>query len=117
MADEHKLGKLGEEEAVRYLRSKGFRIREMNWRFAKAEIDIIAENDDWLVMVEVKTRSADTFGSPEEFVTRRQQRHLIRAANRYADLNPTEKDIRFDIISILLYPEFKLEHIPEAFYP
>lgn len=117
MAEKHELGQLGEEEAVRYLQSKGYTIKETNWRFAKAEIDIIAENDEWLVMVEVKTRSADTYGNPEDFVSRKQQRHLIRAANQYAEQHPTDKDIRFDIISILMHPEFQLEHIPEAFYP
>ena len=117
MADHNELGAFGEEEAVNFLVKNGYRIKERNWRFAKAEIDIIAENEEWLVMVEVKTRSNDTFGSPEEFVSKAKQKHLIRAANRYIDLYPTEKDTRFDIISIVIEPRFLLEHIPEAFYP
>ncbi len=117
MADHNELGTRGEDEAVSFLIKNGYRIKERNWRFAKAEIDIIAENDEWLVMVEVKTRSNDAFGSPEVFVSKKQQGHLIRAANRYLDLYPTEKDTRFDIISIVIEPKFLLEHIPEAFYP
>lgn len=117
MADHNELGALGEEEAVKYLIKNGYTIKERNWRFAKAEIDIIAENDNWLVMVEVKTRSNDTFGTPEEFVSKAKQRHLIRAANQYLELYPTEKDTHFDIISIVIEPTFSLEHIPEAFYP
>ncbi|WP_417589432.1 YraN family protein [Owenweeksia hongkongensis] len=117
MADHNELGARGEDEAVNFLIKKGYRIKERNWRFAKAEIDIIAENDEWLVMVEVKTRSNDSFGSPEEFVSKAKQKHLIRAANRYLELFPTDKDTRFDIISIVIEPKFLLEHIPEAFYP
>lgn len=117
MADHNELGARGEDEAVNFLIKKGYKIKERNWRFAKAEIDIIAENDTWLVMVEVKTRSNDSFGNPEEFVSRAKQKHLIRAANRYLELFPTEKDTRFDIISIVIEPKFLLEHIPEAFYP
>ncbi len=117
MADHNDLGNVGEDEAVAFLVKQGFEIRTRNFRFAKAEIDIVAETDDWLVMVEVKARTNDAYGRPEEFVTRGKQRHLIRAANRYIELHPTEKDIRFDIISILLEPVFELTHIPEAFYP
>ncbi|AEV33730.1 putative endonuclease related to Holliday junction resolvase [Owenweeksia hongkongensis DSM 17368] len=117
MADHNELGARGEDEAVNFLIKKGYRIKERNWRFVKAEIDIIAENDEWIVMVEVKTRSNDAFGSPEEFVSKAKQKHLIRAANRYLELFPTNKDTRFDIISIVIEPKFLLEHIPEAFYP
>ena len=117
MATHNELGELGEDEAAKYLVKKGFKIVERNWRFSKAEIDIIAENAEWLVMVEVKTRSSDEFGNPEDFVSLTKQRHLIRAANRYAELFPTDKEIRFDIISIVMQPVFSLEHIPEAFYP
>ena len=117
MADHNELGTRGEDEAVTFLIKKGYKIKERNWRFAKAEIDIIAENEDWLVMIEVKTRSSDAFGNPEEFVSKSKQKHLIRAANRYLELNPTDKDTRFDIISIVIEPKFSIEHIPEAFYP
>lgn len=117
MADHNDLGDVGEDEAVAYLLKKGFKIRDRNFRFAKAEIDIIAETESWVVMVEVKARTNDAYGRPEEFVSRTKQKHLIRAANRYLDLHPTEKEVRFDIISILLEPTFQLEHIPEAFYP
>lgn len=110
-------GRAGEDEAVVFLKKLGFKIKARNWHFQKAEIDIVAENEDWVAIVEVKTRSGDAFGNPEEFVTRTQQRHLIRAANAYIDAHPTDKDVRFDIIAILLEPKFQLEHIPEAFYP
>lgn len=117
MSISYELGKTGEDEAAAYLIREGYTILERNWRFAKAEIDIIASKGEWLVMTEVKTRQNSAFGDPEEFVSRTKQRHLIRAANRYADLYATDQQIRFDIIAIIIEPQFKLHHIEEAFYP
>ncbi len=117
MANHNDLGNVGEDEAVAYLIKKGYKIIHRNYRFAKAEIDIIAETENWLVMVEVKARTNDSYGRPEEFVSRGKQKHLIRAANQFIEDYPTEKEIRFDVISILLEPTFQLTHIPEAFYP
>lgn len=117
MSDKQDKGKRGEEEAVAHLQRAGYRIVKRNWRFQHLEIDIVAENEEYLVIAEVKTRQADTYGSPEEFVSRKKQKHLIRAAEEYVQQYPTDKDVRFDIITILLYPKFELEHIPEAFYP
>ena len=115
MADHYDLGIQGEDDAVAYLIKKGYRIKVRNYRFAKAEIDIIAENDEWVVMVEVKTRTNDSFGNPEDFVSRKKQGHLVRAANQYAEEFNVTKDIRFDIISILLEPSYSIEHIEKAF--
>ncbi len=117
MAESYNLGRQGEEDACQFLQQRGFKIRARNWRFKKAEIDLVAECEDYLVMVEVKTRTADTYGSPEEFVSRRQQRQLIAAANHYVDEHPTHKELRFDVIAITHQPRYKIEHIPEAFYP
>lgn len=117
MAHHNITGKHGEAEALVYLRQKGYRIVETNWRYGKAEIDIIAEHPDYIAMVEVKTRSADTYGAPQEFVNRKKQKMLIKAADHYAQENALEKDVYFDIIAITLYPEYKLEHIHQAFYP
>jgi putative endonuclease len=83
MAEHNETGKAGEELAVKYLRSKGYTILETNWRLGRNEIDIIAEADHCLVVVEVKTRHSTDFGNPESFVTREKQRLLIRAANAY----------------------------------
>ncbi len=117
MAEHNDLGNVGEDEAVAHLIKNGYTIKHRNYRFAKAEIDIVAENAEWIVMVEVKARTNDSHGRPEEFVTRTKQKHLIRAANQYVEEYPTEKEVRFDIISILLEPTFSLTHLPEAFYP
>lgn len=117
MAKHNELGKIGENRAVQYLLGKGFQIRERNWRFGKEEIDIIAESDTHLAIVEVKTRSNNLFGEPQEFISSNKRRHLIRAANFYAEKNSIEKDIYFDVIAITLSPTEKIEHIEQAFYP
>lgn len=117
MGENHELGNKGEAEALDLLRKKGFRIRETNWRYGKEEIDIIAENDEYLAIVEVKTRTTATYGFPEVFVSKIKQRHLIRAANAYAFRKQIEKDIYFDVISIIQKPEYHIEHIHQAFYP
>lgn len=117
MAEHNALGKRGELEALQYLKEKGFLLRHKNWRFAKAEIDLIVENEDYVVLVEVKTRSSDSHGRPESFISKAKQRHLIKAANAYAEKEGVQKDMRFDIIAITLHPQYNLVHIPEAFYP
>ena len=65
MKEEHKTGAEGEAAAVKYLRSQGYEVLETNWRFGQEEIDIIAQTKDFLVIVEVKTRSSKAFGEPD----------------------------------------------------
>ena len=111
-------GLLGEDLATNLLLQKGHRILERNWRCGHLEVDIIAENDDYLVIVEVKTRKSVLFGAPEVFVDMQKQRHLIRAAMYYARFKNVTKEIRFDIISVINSPELKeVNHIENAFKP
>ena len=70
--------------AAKLLQEKGYKILARNWRCGHLEVDIIAETDDYLVIVEVKTRKSAAFGEPEVFVDRQKQRNLIRAAMCYA---------------------------------
>lgn len=117
MAEHLELGKEGERLAVDFLIQEGYTIVEINWRYKKAEVDIIASKDDWLVFVEVKTRSSLYFGSPEEFVTKSKIKLMIQAANAYCDEFKCDNEIRFDIIA--LYKDTKklnIEHIKSAFY-
>lgn len=118
MAEHNDLGQKGEQLACDFLRKKGYQILETNWYHGKAEIDIIAENDEFVVIVEVKTRSTNYFGEPEVFVDRQKQRHLIKAANAYALQHDIDKEIRFDIIAVLMGGNaHKIHHIDDAFYP
>ena len=111
-------GKWGEEEALRFLRGKGFEILDMNWKFLHLEIDIVAREGNEIVIVEVKTRGTDAFGEPETFVNKTKQKKLIRAANHYLELKNLSDEIRFDVIGIVKRNNQKvLKHIPGAFAP
>ena len=121
MAEHNELGKLGEDLAVEFLEQDGYEILERNWVFQKAEIDIIAQKDSILAIVEVKTRSSLDFGSPQDFVKQKKIQLLIKAVNAY--INYREKDfdenlnIRFDIVAIHKNSEtFAIEHLTDAFY-
>lgn len=116
MIDPHELGKKGEDLAVNYLVNKGYRILERNWRSGHKEIDIIAQIDDILVVVEVKTRKSNDYGEPDIAVGVMKQRMLTWAADAYVRYKNLEVDIRFDILSIVFTdrgPE--IEHIEDAF--
>lgn len=118
MAKHNILGKKGEDIAARFLAGKGYRIIERNWRTGRDEIDIIAYDGDTLVIVEVKTRSTGFFGEPEEAVTDRKQKFLVRAAEEFVIQKEIDSEIRFDIISIILENgKETIKHIEEAFYP
>lgn len=105
--------------AVNHLVSAGYDIIERNWRFSRAEIDIIAKYDDVLIFVEVKTRSYTYFGKPEDSVDEKKEALIMDAAQRYMEQVQHDWEIRFDIISILLDKDMnisKLEHFEDAFY-
>ncbi|MEN9335170.1 MAG: hypothetical protein RLZZ500_157 [Bacteroidota bacterium] len=117
MADHNELGKQGEALAVEFLQQKGYEILETNWTFQKAEIDIIAQKDSVLAIVEVKTRSSIDYGLPQDFVKPKKIQLLVKAVNEYVLVNDLDLEVRFDIIAIHKEgAEFNLEHIEEAFY-
>jgi putative endonuclease len=117
MAEHNDLGRIGEEKAVEYLLEKGYEILETNWVFDKAEIDIIAQKDDFLAVVEVKTRSSLDFGLPQDFVKPKKIQLLLKAVNEYVISNDLDVEVRFDIIAIHNEKnKFNIEHIEAAFY-
>ena len=117
MADHNDLGKLGEELAVDFLQQNGYEILETNWVFQKAEIDIIAQKENILAVVEVKTRSSIEFGLPQDFVKPKKIQLLVKAVNQYVIANDLDVEVRFDIIAIHKdAKDFSIEHIEEAFY-
>ncbi len=116
MADHNELGKLGEEHAVTFLQNHGYTILETNWTFQKAEIDIIAQKENVLAIVEVKTRSSIEFGLPQDFVKPKKIQLLVKAVNEYVIANDLEVSVRFDIIAIHKKDnEFIIEHLEDAF--
>lgn len=117
MAEHNELGKYGEELAVEFLQQNGYDILETNWTFQKAEIDIIAQKDSTIAVIEVKTRSSIDFGLPQDFVKPKKIQLLVKAVNEYIVSNDLDVDVRFDIIAI--YKEdntYKIEHFEDAFY-
>ncbi len=117
MAEHNALGKLGEELAVEYLQKEGYTILETNWIFQKAEIDILAQKDNTLTVVEVKTRSSIDFGLPQDFVKPKKIQLLVKAVNAYVTENDLDVDVRFDIIAITKNSQdFVIEHLTDAFF-
>ncbi len=117
MASHNELGKLGEEIAVDFLQRNGYEILETNWVFQKAEIDIIAQKENVLAIVEVKTRSSIEFGLPQDFVKPKKIQLLVKAVNEYVISRDLDVEVRFDIIAINKeVTDFNIEHIEEAFY-
>jgi len=96
------LGKRGEDIAIKFLKEKGYRIIERNYRCPMGEVDVVAEDKETLVFVEVKTRTSTNFGLPEEAVSYRKKQHLSRIASFYLLYHKIkEANCRFDVVSIL----------------
>lgn len=118
--DKHlQTGTLGEELACRYLESQGYRILERNWRCGHKEIDLIAQWGQYLVIGEVKTRSAGAYFGARDSVSREKQAFLVQAANSYVRQHALDLEVRYDILAIDIASDgsYQLEHIPSAFYP
>ncbi|MCF6278873.1 MAG: YraN family protein [Flavobacteriaceae bacterium] len=116
MAQHNELGKKGEQLAIEYLIKKGYTIRDKNWRYQKAEVDIIAQKEGLLAVVEVKTRSTDYFGNPQDFVNPKKIKLLVTAINEYVISKDLDVEVRFDIIGIIkTRKKTKIEHLEDAF--
>jgi putative endonuclease len=114
----HKLGKMGEEISQKYLQKKKFRIVAKGYRLYRGEIDLIAYDRNTLVFVEVKTRSRETLGLPEESVNIRKQRQIRKIAEGYLALNSLDEvECRFDVISLIFDENgsYTISHFKDAF--
>jgi len=109
------IGKNGEEQAVAFLKNAGYTILHKNWRFKHLEIDIIAQHGNEIIIVEVKTRATDFFGTPESFVNKDKQRKLLKAAHGYIVTHNIDSEVRFDIVAVVTSNN-KVYHIENAFY-
>lgn len=118
MAKHNELGIQGEEEAAHYLACRGYTICHRNWHSGHKELDIVARKNHELVVVEVKTRRNDDFGTPEEAVTARKIRNIIASTEAYLKKYGIDLPVRFDIITVVgTTPPFHIEHIKDAFLP
>ncbi len=116
MAQHNELGKKGEQIAIEHLLKKGYKIIEKNYRYLKAEVDIIALKKDVLVAIEVKTRTSDYFGNPQDFINPKKIKLLVSAIDYYVINKCLDVEVRFDIIAIISNKkETKIEHLEDAF--
>ena len=116
MTDKIKLGNKGEEIAINFLKEKGFKILDKNWRYKKSEIDIIISQKNILIFVEVKTRKSNYFSRPEEAITPKKIDLYQEAAEAYLEQHKLENEVRFDVISIIhTENKTKIEHFINAF--
>lgn len=118
MAESHSLGQTGENLAVKHLLESGYKVRHRNWKSGKNEIDIIAENHDFIIFIEVKTRSENFLLEPSLAVNAQKQRTIIFAADSYISRYNILKESRFDIITVISDGKSEIiDHIEDAFYP
>ncbi|MCF6296796.1 MAG: YraN family protein [Flavobacteriaceae bacterium] len=117
MAKHNELGELGEQLAVNFLIKNGYQIKERNWRFQKAEVDIIAQKENILAIIEVKTRSTDYFGDPQDFIKQKKINLLLKAIDEYVISKDLDVEVRFDVIGIIKTEnKTKIEHLEDAFF-
>ena len=116
MAEHNELGKKGEKIAINFLIENDYKILEKNYRYLKAEVDIIAKKGAILAAIEVKTRSSDYFGNPQDAVNPKKIKLLISAIDNYVVERDLEVEVRFDIIAIIQNKkETRIEHLKDAF--
>ena len=98
------------------LQRDGFAILETNWRFQKAEVDVIAQKDGFLIFIEVKTRGSKKFGNPSDSIDKKKISLYKDAVEGYLEQYPSELEVRFDVVNIIIgKDETEIEHIPNAF--
>jgi len=116
MASHNDLGKEGEYIAQQFLQKKGFKILDCNWRHLRYEVDIIALDNNFLVFVEVKTRSSFKYGFPDEAVSWKKEAMMIDSAEIYLEKKDLDYEVRFDIVSVIKNEtEQRVYHIVDAF--
>ena len=118
MAIHNILGKAGEDAAAKYLEQNGYTIRDRNWRKNHLELDIVADKDKELIIVEVKTRSNTDYIEPQDAVNWQKIRRIVVAAYAFIKHLCLYVSVSFDIILAVGEPfSFRIEHLKEAFYP
>ena len=117
MAEHNDLGNLAEELAASFLAEKGYKILVKNFRYQRGEIDIIAEFNNQIIIVEVKARGSDIFMEPQEAVTKTKIKSLVMVADFFMKDRNLNQEVRFDIIAVLPDEKGRLQitHLEDAF--
>ncbi len=117
MGKHNEFGKLGEQIAADYLLEQGYEVKARNYRYLRAEIDIVAIKGNDLAIIEVKSRSTNFIAHIADTVTEKKKQLLVMAADHYVVYHDLDVSVRFDIITIFKeHGKFKLEHLEDAFY-
>lgn len=118
MTDKSERGVLGEQLAAGFLIEKGYEVLERNYRHLRSEIDLVVKRDDWLIFVEVKTRTSNAFGFPEEFVDSKKKKMIFEGADYYLFITNWPGNVRYDIVAVNLEDEAhpRIHHLEDAFY-
>ena len=117
MAEKNETGKQGEYFARQYIEEKGYKVLATNWRFHRFELDIIASNNEELIIIEVKTRSENYLLAPETAVDKRKIRRIVAASDAYARKYNIKLPVRFDLLCLIKKgSSFEIEHIEDAFF-
>lgn len=117
MGKHNEFGKEGEQIAVDFLIKNGYSIKYRNYRYLKAEIDIIAQKDEILAIIEVRSRSSDFIENIAETITKKKIDLLVMAADHYVTEQDSDVEVRFDVITILKNKKvFEIDHLESAFY-
>lgn len=104
-------GKIGEEIARKYLEKKGYKIIEQNYKTKYGEIDLVAQKGKELVIVEVRTKIGDLYGTPEESLTKKKLKKLWLNTVAYVNKNKWQKDYRVDAVCIILRPNKEVDRL------
>jgi putative endonuclease len=117
MGHTQEIGSEGEDHAASYLERAGYRILCRNYRYRKAEIDILAQAGPFLVVVEVKTRTGSFYEALTDSIPRAKINRLVEAAHHFIQEAGVSLEVRFDIIQVIREgPGFRLVHLEDAFY-
>ena len=117
MGKHNEFGKEGEQIAVNFLIKKGYKIKYRNYRYLKAEIDVIAQMNNTLCIVEVRSRSSDFIENIAETITKKKIRLLVMGADHYVIEDDLDVEVRFDVITILKNKRIlEVEHLENAFH-
>ncbi len=113
------IGDIGEEYAVKYLKKCRYKILSLNYRKKYGEIDIVAENKEYIIFVEVKTRHENPMTLPVDAVDKRKQQRLIKTASAFLSENNIDKFCRFDVCEVFVNSEtlklVNINYIENAF--
>lgn len=117
MGKHNEFGRLGEQKAVDFLLKNGYEVLFRNYRYQKAEVDIIAKKENILAIVEVKSRKMGFLGEISDSIGRKKINLLVAATDQYIQENDLDVEVRFDVIIVIKKGEmFEVEHQENAFY-